>query len=88
MNENLKTFNQLKADDCLLEAILEDSKGPLQRERNKWREEFETGKFEPFVCVIEYKQNRTNELWRHSRLMERMCEYILFLEDKLKELQK
>ena len=55
----------------------------LPAERYKWREQMENGTFEIPHFLLEYKQNRDSDLWRMSRQHEKLCEYALFLEDKI-----
>lgn len=35
------------------------------------------------LFLEEYKANRENPLWRTAASIEHLCEYILYLEDKL-----
>lgn len=59
----------------------------LVDERNKWREEIAKGAFvEPF-WLQDYRKNRESELWRSSRQSEYISEYILFLEQRIFELE-
>ncbi len=60
----------------------------LVEERKKWRKEFENGKALNSPILDDYRNNRDSEMWRKTRLSERLCEYILFLEDKIKRLEK
>ena len=53
----------------------------LRDERESWRDRFDRG-YKPFL-LGEYVQNRESELWRSTRIMEQLCEYILWLEDKI-----
>lgn len=57
----------------------------LISERNQWKKQLEQGSFEEPYLLTLYRQNRNNELWRSTRIMEQLCEYILFLESRLKE---
>lgn len=53
----------------------------LVEERNQWRKEMEDGfRFEPHPLYEEYLANRDSELWRSSRQLERIFEYINYLE--------
>jgi len=52
----------------------------LVGERNIWREYFKSGGKLDCHIFNEYKENRESELWRASRQIEKMCEYILYLE--------
>ena len=55
----------------------------LKDERHKWRYEIERGLWsEPFV-LQQYRANRESNLWRSTREVEKLCEYVLYLEDKL-----
>ncbi len=56
----------------------------LVDERNKWRDEINQGIwFEPHV-LQQYRANRESNLWRSTREVEKLCEYVLHLEEKLK----
>jgi hypothetical protein len=57
--------------------------GVLVEERNKWRKEFLESKRVPWL-LEEYKKNRDTELWRSTRVVEELCEYILHLESCVK----
>jgi len=52
----------------------------LLEQRNAWREQFEAGAALDSHILNEYKENRESELWRASRQIEKMCEYIIYLE--------
>lgn len=55
----------------------------LTDERHTWRYEIEHGLWhEPYV-LQQYRENRESNLWRSTREVEKLCEYVLFLEDKL-----
>lgn len=54
----------------------------LVEERNLWKKEFEEGK-KPVAILEDYRHNRDSNLWRTSRSVEQLCEYILFLEGKV-----
>jgi hypothetical protein len=57
----------------------------LLEERDNWRKEFVQGVGEyPYLLTL-YKENRGSELWRSTRIMERLCEYALYLEGKLND---
>ena len=54
----------------------------LVEQRLKWRKEYEEG-LVPFDSVLkDYRENRLSEHWRASSLVERLCEYIIFLEER------
>lgn len=56
----------------------------LVDERNGWRTSFENGE-EVYMPILEkYRECRDSESWRTSRICERMCEYILHLEEQLR----
>jgi hypothetical protein len=50
-------------------------------ERQAWREEYEEGKQCDSYLLELYRHHRDDPLWRSSREVEKLCEYILFLED-------
>lgn len=52
----------------------------LRDERKSWRERFNGG-FKPYL-LVDYIEHRESELWRSTRIMEQLCEYILWLEAK------
>jgi hypothetical protein len=58
----------------------------LIEERNAWRKMFEEGHALDHVYMNEYRTNRDSELWRSTRALEQMCEYILYLEAEVEEL--
>jgi len=52
----------------------------LQDERYTWRQEIIHGIwYEPYV-LQQYRAHRDSNLWRSTREVEKLCEYILFLE--------
>ncbi len=52
----------------------------LTDERNEWRQQLESGIMEePYVLKM-YRLNRDSNLWRSTRMVEQLCEMILFLE--------
>lgn len=55
----------------------------LVEEREAWYEDYQTGKSCASPLLEEYRWNRNSNSWRSSRAVEELCEYILFLEDKL-----
>lgn len=57
----------------------------LTDERKKWRSDIEQGMWnEPYV-LQQYRENRDSNLWRSTREVEKLCEYVLYLEDCLKK---
>lgn len=57
----------------------------LVLERKKWRKDFEAGLACDAPVLRDYRQHRDSELWRVSSQVEKLCEYILFLEDQLSD---
>jgi hypothetical protein len=57
--------------------------GVLVNERNQWRKEFLASKRIPWL-LEEYKKNRDSELWRSTRVVEELCEYVFHLESCVK----
>ena len=55
----------------------------LVKQRNEWREQIESGDFEVHNAYSIYKENRNSELWRSTAQLERIFEYIMYLEEKL-----
>ena len=55
----------------------------LVEQRNLWRDEFIRHKLLDNSWLNTYISNRESNLWRCSKHMEEMCEYILFLESEL-----
>jgi len=52
----------------------------LPDERYTWKHEIEQGFWhEPYV-LQQYRANRDSNLWRSTREVEKLCEYILYLE--------
>ncbi len=52
----------------------------LTDERNKWRRQIKAGLWhEPYI-LQQYRINRESNLWRSTREVEKLCEYVLFLE--------
>jgi hypothetical protein len=58
----------------------------LVEERNLWKEQFEKGSAENALpkFLFDYKQHRNLESFRLSKQSEILCEYVLWLEEKLK----
>jgi len=52
----------------------------LQDERYTWRKEMEQGTWIEPDILQQYRANRDSSLWRATRQVEKLCEYILFLE--------
>lgn len=57
-------------------------------ERRHWRECFERGVRLPMYYLDEYRRNSKDSTWRSTRVLEQMCEYILYLEDQLEAHEK
>lgn len=57
----------------------------LVKERNSWREKFEQGYKPECTYLRDYRLKRNSEYWRISRRHEELCEYIIWLEDKLEK---
>jgi acyl carrier protein len=56
--------------------------GYLVKEREQWKKEFETGHI--FLPLLDtYKKNRNSDSWRSTHAIEKVCEYVIFLENKL-----
>ncbi len=55
-----------------------------QREAFFW--EFMRGQ-KPKGVLEDYRKNRNSEDWRTGLVVEELCEYILYLEGKLEELE-
>jgi len=58
----------------------------LTDERNKWRRQLETQStdWDEPIYLQDYRLNRNSDLWRSTRALEKLCEYILYLEATLK----
>lgn len=57
----------------------------LVRDRESWRKLFESG-FTIGVLpefLYEYKKNRNSEYFRLSQSVEKLCEYIVYLEEQM-----
>lgn len=62
----------------------------LVEQRNNWRKELEEGR-KPDVTWIyldDYRKNRDSDSWRMASGVEQLCEYILYLEDKVDGISK
>ncbi len=58
----------------------------LLEERQSWRRKFEADVGEyPYLLTL-YKEKRSSELWRSTRIMEYLCEYALYLESKVNDI--
>ena len=55
----------------------------LTDERNEWKKLLESGGQLNIYVLQQYRQNRDSNLWRSTREVEKLCEYILFLEGTL-----
>lgn len=53
---------------------------PLTDERSEWRRHLELGGLLDIYVLQQYRLNRDSDLWRSTREVEKLCEYILFLE--------
>lgn len=58
----------------------------LVKQRNEWRKEMMYDSFRSDVLQA-YRINRDREDWRSSETTEKLCEYILFLEERCEYLQ-
>ena len=56
----------------------------LIEERKNWRVEMENGSFVPHHLYRDYLKYRDSDLWRSSRQLERIFEYIRYLEELVK----
>lgn len=57
-------------------------------QRKEWRKRLEGG-WKPDIYYLEdYRYNRNNPYWRSTKSLEILCEYVLFLEEKVNELSK
>lgn len=54
-------------------------------ERNHWRFEFEGGLKPSNHYLDEYRRKRSDPTWRSARIIEQLCEYILYLEEELEK---
>ena len=57
------------------------------KERNKWRKSYTDGVVPNVGWLLDYREKRDDKYFRISRNAELVCEYVLFLEDKIKELE-
>lgn len=52
----------------------------LVKQRLKWLAKYKEG-LKPSSSILEdYRKHRLSESWRTSRVMEELCEYIIYLE--------
>lgn len=58
----------------------------LVKSRREMQDRWQSGDRPSFLS--EYEINRTSELWRTSRFTEELCEYILYLEQQVKQSQE
>lgn len=59
----------------------------LVDERNSWRDAFKQGDGPDVYYLDLYRENRNSESWRMSGCVEVLCEYVLYLESKIEELE-
>lgn len=52
----------------------------LTDERDEWCQQLESGGQLDIYVLQQYRINRNSDLWRSTREVEKLCEYILFLE--------
>lgn len=57
----------------------------LVEERDAWRASFKEGKLYSKI-LQDYRDNRNSELWRLSKNIEYLCEYVLFLEGAIHDI--
>lgn len=62
--------------------------GLLIAERDAWRKKFEAGEKPVIYWLDEYRNCRNSRYWRATRAAEECAEYILFLEEKVQELEE
>lgn len=58
---------------------------PPSKERKLWKKRFERGIRVESPWLEDYEKNRYSNLWRSTRGLEKLCEYILYLESKMTE---
>ena len=58
----------------------------LSDERIEWRSSFEQGMKPESLLLEDYRKKRLSNQWRASRQAEQLCEYILYLEDRLDDI--
>jgi len=52
----------------------------LTDERYIWRHEIQCGFWHEPLVLQQYRANRDSNLWRSTREVEKLCEYVLYLE--------
>lgn len=57
----------------------------LVKTRDQWLESFRKGEQPTSRLLQDYRQNRDNEMWRASKEVEELCEYIIYLEEQVNE---
>lgn len=57
----------------------------LVQQRDSFRDNFINGGKPTNKLLEDYRKHRNSELWRASRSHEELCEYILYLEEKIDE---
>lgn len=55
----------------------------LTDERYTWRYEMKEGIWKEPYFLKQYRQNNASNIWRSPREVEKLCEYVLFLENAL-----
>lgn len=55
----------------------------LKNQRDAWKKNFENGEDYDSHLMNDYVKYRDTEDWRSTMLIEEMCEYILYLENRL-----
>lgn len=55
----------------------------LVKEREQWLEEFKIGIVD-LPLLATYKANRASNSWRSTHSLEKICEYVIYLEGELK----
>jgi hypothetical protein len=66
-----------------LDMFTEKRPRKLVAERESWRMDIQSGNFFVHELYEDYVLNRNSELWRSTRQLERLFEYIMYLEDKV-----
>lgn len=56
-----------------------------KEQRLFWRECMENGQVPDINILEDYRANRDSPYWRSTQMMEIMCEYILYLEERMKK---
>lgn len=55
---------------------------------DKWKSEIEQGIWhEPYI-LQQYRINRNSNLWRSTREVEKLCEYVIYLESLSRKIEK